>query len=338
MKRILVVVVAAILAWCGFTFFSNHAGAEAHAAGHGHEHEHEEVDFDNIPLSQNQVDAVDLKMGEAVDRVMDATIAANGQLVLRAQNKGDVASLMGGVVKAIYVKEGQNVKRGQVVALCDKAGAVIELKKRDSSDLSRFIRSRLEPKGCTVSKACCDLLIERCEKNMLTLSGELEKLAAYVQGEWNATPQTPVELTEQMIETVTCKTVNASVYDLARAILADRFEKAMRIVEDLLYLRYQPTAILAALSGAYLDLYIAKTAREMGQGEEAIKQNFSYKGRDFVVRNSLRDCSRYSLRVLERSVICLAQTDHRMKSSRADPTILLEQAVTQLFVLASEDK
>ena len=95
MKRILVVAVAAILAWCGFTFFSNHAGAEAHDAEHGHEHEHEEVDFDNIPLSQKQVDAVDLKMGEAVDRVMDATIAANGQLVLRAQNKGDVASLMG---------------------------------------------------------------------------------------------------------------------------------------------------------------------------------------------------------------------------------------------------
>ena len=85
MKRILVVAVAAILAWCGFTLFSNYAGAEAHAAGHGHEHEHEEVDFDNIPLSQKQVDAVDLKMGEAIDRVMDATIAANGQLVLRPE-------------------------------------------------------------------------------------------------------------------------------------------------------------------------------------------------------------------------------------------------------------
>ena len=124
MKRILVVAVAAILAWCGFTFFSNHAGAEAHAAGQGNEQEHEEVDFDNIPLSQKQVDAVDLKMGEAVDRVMDATIAANGQLVLRAQNKGDVASLMGGVVKAIYVKEGQNVKRGQIVALVENTDVV----------------------------------------------------------------------------------------------------------------------------------------------------------------------------------------------------------------------
>lgn len=84
MKRILLIAVAAILAWCGFTFFSNHAGAEAHAAEHEHE---EEMDFDNIPLSQKQVDAVDLKMGEAVDRVMDATIAANGQLVLRAQTR-----------------------------------------------------------------------------------------------------------------------------------------------------------------------------------------------------------------------------------------------------------
>lgn len=45
MKRILVVAVAAILAWCGFTFFSNHAGAEAHDAEHGHEQEHEEGDF-----------------------------------------------------------------------------------------------------------------------------------------------------------------------------------------------------------------------------------------------------------------------------------------------------
>ena len=190
---------------------------------------------------------------------------------LNAQDKAKVTELLEDppettVLLLVVDKEDFLPKKSasakKLVALCDKAGAVIELKKRDSSDLSRFIRSRLEPKGCTVSKACCDLLIERCEKNMLTLSGELEKLAAYVQGEWNATPQTPVELTEQMIETVTCKTVNASVYDLARAILADRFEKAMRIVEDLLYLRYQPTAILAALSGAYLDLYIAKTARE----------------------------------------------------------------------------
>ncbi|WP_296626900.1 DNA polymerase III subunit delta [uncultured Negativibacillus sp.] len=226
----------------------------------------------------------------------------------------------------------------KLVALCDKGGAVLELKKRSGSDLTRFVRSKLESRGCTITKDNCDLLIERCEKDMLTLSGELEKIGAYAQGKYGADAQHPVAVTATMIEEVTCKTVSASVYDLSRAILADRFEKAMRILEDLIYLRYQPTAILAALSGAYLDLYIARTAKNMGQGEDAIKQNFSYKGRDFVVRNSLRDCAKYPLEVLQRSVIYLAQTDLRMKSTRADNNLLLEQAVTELFLIASGQK
>lgn len=226
----------------------------------------------------------------------------------------------------------------KLVALCDKAGAVLELKPRDTSDLIRFIRSKLETRNCTATRDVCELLIERCEKDMLTLSGELEKLTAYAQGMYGADEQHPFAITPELVEEITCKTVNASVYDLAKAILADRFEKAMHIVEDLLYLRYQPTAILAALSGAYLDLYIAKTAKNMGLGEEAIKQNFSYKGREFVVRNSLRDCSKYSIEVLRSSVAYLADIDFRMKSTRADNEQLLEQAVTELFLISSGQK
>lgn len=62
----------------------------------------------------------------------------------------------------------------KLVALCDKAGAVLELKKRETSDLVRFVRSKLESRGCTITKDCCDLLIERCEKDMLTLNAEIE--------------------------------------------------------------------------------------------------------------------------------------------------------------------
>lgn len=95
-----------------------------------------------------------------------------------------------------------------------------------------------------------------------------------MQAKHGADSAHPVKVTAQIIEEVTCKTVSGSVYDLAKAILADRFEKAMRIVEDLLYLRYQPTAILAALSGAYVDLYIAKTARSMGAGRARSSRTF----------------------------------------------------------------
>mgnify|MGYP000758294659 CR=1 FL=1 len=226
----------------------------------------------------------------------------------------------------------------KIVELCDHAGAVLELKRRSTADLTRFVRSKLEARSCAISREDAEWLIERCEGNMLTLSGELEKLGAYMQSLPPSADGRPRQVTAAILEQVTCKTVSASVYDLAKAILADRFPKAMQIVQDLLYLRYQPTAILAALSGAYLDLYIAKIARADGVGEREIKTNFSYKGRDFVVRNSLRDCQKFPLAVLRDSVEYLAQTDYRMKSSRADNELLLEQAVTQLFVIASQEE
>ena len=124
MKRIVFIVAVTAIALAGFTFFKGQAGAEAHAHGEEHGEHEEEVDFDNIPLTQQQVNAVDLKMGVATNREMDATIDANGQLVLRAQKQGEVASLMGGVVKHIYVKEGQQVAKGQVVATVENTDVV----------------------------------------------------------------------------------------------------------------------------------------------------------------------------------------------------------------------
>ena len=121
MKRIILIVAVTAIAWAGFAFFAKQTGSEAHAH---EEHEHDEVDFDHIPLTAKQVSTVDLKMGEAVEREMDATIDAKGSLVLRAQAMGDVASLMGGIVKSISVKEGQFVHKGQVVATVENTDVV----------------------------------------------------------------------------------------------------------------------------------------------------------------------------------------------------------------------
>ena len=121
MKRIILIVAVTAIAWAGFAFFAKQTGSEAHAH---EEHEHEEVDFDHIPLTAKQVSTVDLKMCEAVEREMDATIDAKGSLVLRAQAMGDVASLMGGIVKSISVKEGQFVQKGQVVATVENTDVV----------------------------------------------------------------------------------------------------------------------------------------------------------------------------------------------------------------------
>lgn len=103
----------------GFSFLSQSKAETSES-----ENQEEEIDFQNIPLSEKQVKAVDLKMGEAQEREMDAMLHVNGSLVLRAQDMGNVSSLMGGIVKNVYVKEGQMVSRGQVVATIENTDVV----------------------------------------------------------------------------------------------------------------------------------------------------------------------------------------------------------------------
>ena len=118
-KRFILVAVLTAITFVGFSFLSQSKAETSES-----ENQEEEIDFQNIPLSEKQVKAVDLKMGEAQEREMDAMLHVNGSLVLRAQDMGNVSSLMGGIVKNVYVKEGQMVSRGQVVATIENTDVV----------------------------------------------------------------------------------------------------------------------------------------------------------------------------------------------------------------------
>lgn len=118
-KRFILVAALTVITFVGFSFLSQSKAETAES-----ENQEEEIDFQNIPLSEKQVKAVDLKMGEAQEREMDAMLHVNGSLVLRAQDMGNVSSLMGGIVKNVYVKEGQMVSRGQVVATIENTDVV----------------------------------------------------------------------------------------------------------------------------------------------------------------------------------------------------------------------
>ena len=137
MKRVFFIVTVTLLAIVGFTF-ANRGHAETSDS-----EETEEMDMMNIPLNAQQVKTVDLKMGQVEQRKLDATIHVNGQLVLRAQNQGNVTSLMGGVIKQILVKEGQQVSQGQVVAWVENTD-VVSLQREYYAALRECEMARLE--------------------------------------------------------------------------------------------------------------------------------------------------------------------------------------------------
>lgn len=69
-----------------------------------------------LELTSNQMKTVGIEIGTIENRNLDAVVKANGQLEVPPQNKADVSILSGGIITRINVLEGQQVKKGQLLA------------------------------------------------------------------------------------------------------------------------------------------------------------------------------------------------------------------------------
>ena len=71
---------------------------------------------EGLELTPEQMQTVGIVTGPIAQKNLDSVIKANGQLAVPPQNKADVSILSGGIIDHISVIEGQQVKRGQLLA------------------------------------------------------------------------------------------------------------------------------------------------------------------------------------------------------------------------------
>lgn len=76
----------------------------------------EEAESTIASLTAEQIKTVDIQYGTIEQKQLTATLKANGALRVPNNNKANVTSLYGGVVKSINVQLGDFVKKGQVIA------------------------------------------------------------------------------------------------------------------------------------------------------------------------------------------------------------------------------
>lgn len=67
-------------------------------------------------LTEDQMNAVGISLGQIEMKELTATIKANGALSVPNNNKANATSLYGGVIKTLNVQVGDFVKKGQVIA------------------------------------------------------------------------------------------------------------------------------------------------------------------------------------------------------------------------------
>ena len=197
-------------------------------------------------------------------------------------------------------------KLARLVKACDGAGCVVELGSRRSSDTLRFLRDRAQKNGCELESPVASYMVERCTDDLQLLSCELDKLCAYVGGG---------RIERADVDAVVTTVLQAKVFDLSKAILRGRFDAAMELVDQLIYLREPAGKVLAE-----------RAAAELGYA----------KNRTFAIKNAMSDSGGYTAGQLGKMLTLLADADMRLKSTGGDDRVVLEETITKLFLLTGK--
>lgn len=94
----------------------HHDHDHAAEAGHHDGHDHGDEAAEELHLSEQQFQSLDMKIDTLPQRNITAYVEANGQLEVPPQNEAAVTAILGANVASIQVIEGDKVTKGQVLA------------------------------------------------------------------------------------------------------------------------------------------------------------------------------------------------------------------------------
>ncbi len=80
------------------------------------EHHEEHENSNTVSLTAEQIKSINLEFSVIEKKQLTASLKANGILNVPNQNKATVNTLMGGIIKSIFVQSGKNVEKGQIIA------------------------------------------------------------------------------------------------------------------------------------------------------------------------------------------------------------------------------
>ena len=227
------------------------------------------------------------------------------------------------------VQEKKAAKWNAFLKVAAKYGITVNFDRREGSELEKWLCAEAAKGHCELSRREARKMIELCGSDMQTLHNEMEKLCAYLgQG----------TITGELIETMTARQTEATVYMLSRALVAGEYNRAYSLLDQMFYQNEEAASILAVLSSAFVDMYRVRTAMQSGKPVTSLAAVFpgEYKGREFRLRNAERDVKRLSTEQLRGILSQLLATDLALKSSKASDQMLLEKLIAQIMVLTAK--
>lgn len=178
--------------------------------------------------------------------------------------------------------------------------------------LQEWLLSRAEKEGKTISKEALQLLVKGCGGSFAVLFSEWEKLSLFTLRR--------SQVSKQDVEQISILLPEESSWQVGEALLQGNPEKALKAIQDVLYLGQAPIALLRQIRHQFTTALYILSCEESGK-RDLIFVKYPYLKGHFLEKQ-LALASQFGIKRLQKGVIALERMEYQAKDKMDDPNLL----------------
>ncbi len=208
--------------------------------------------------------------------------------------------------------------------LFSKYALPVEFAHESTQSITLWVQKHFSSEGIIAELSECSYLIDAVGHDMTTLSGEIDKLCAYLHYKERD------KLCKPDIDLICPHNKEIGAFEFADAILSGDNEKAFYILSDMKLKNEPVPVILSGIIKIYTDLYALRLCADAGVSSEDAAKRLSL--HPYVAKLRMARAKACERAALSEIIELCAKTDETLKSSPLDGYLLLER----LIVTASQ--
>ena len=217
----------------------------------------------------------------------------------------------------------------KAMKLFKEQGSSVKFDKKDARELAKIAMSAAKKRGCYLPQYLASDFIERVGTDLNLIKNEIEKICA-MKGEG--------DITAEDIEAISVRTLDASAFDLTKALIDNHPAAAFDILHDLNDQHTEPVMILGAINSGYIDMYRVKVAAQKGVPADAVANFYTYKS-SWKLKKAAYNAKKLTLSQLRRSVNVLCEADQKIKSVAPEQhSVVLDETIMKLMLIAARSR
>lgn len=213
-------------------------------------------------------------------------------------------------------------KKNKKLSTLDKYVKVVHCDKLKKDKYYKKIEDIFKENGRTIGKVQLKYFADKVQNNFDIIKREIDKLDCYALGR---------ELTKEDIDKLIPNKSEDDIFDLVEYISLRKVEKAIDLLDELLFKADQHMLIISSIENHFKRLYEIKTYLLKGKKLEFFMSK--YRLSQFVCEKLMNQASKFSLKQLNQLIKVCINTEIKLKSSTTDKQMEMELMLFKTFMI-----